>query len=213
MFLFFGVIGLVCIAGLCIGTFAVGYAYGFGEQSGLLDLLDEYEEYEVPDNEYGDYPEPADHMISGGYVADSDDTYDNDEERLDLDEPWVREMLSKPHPNARVLPSGVAVLNMGDPMPGRHPKSNDLVGIDYEGWDSTGKYLDVYDEANDYDETIALTKLPKGIAEAVQTMRPDEYIRVWIPEGQGFKNVGAKGMQVFEIELYEILPKDTSPLR
>jgi peptidylprolyl isomerase len=86
-----------------------------------------------------------------------------------------------------------------------HPKPEDIVKVNYVGWQTTGMMFDASD-MHGGPATFPLNRVIAGWTEGVQLMVVGEKRRLWIPESLAYKGrPGApSGMLVFDVELLDI---------
>ena len=86
-----------------------------------------------------------------------------------------------------------------------HPKSDDLVTVNYTGWTTDGKMFDSSLSSGN-PVTFPLNHVIAGWTEGVQLMVEGEKMRLWIPEALAYKGAAGspKGMLVFDVELIKI---------
>ena len=111
----------------------------------------------------------------------------------------------KPHPNAKVFPSGIAILSLSNPTIGLSPKDNESAVVHYTGWTADGEKID-----SSYDRgkaaTFPLRAVIPGFSEALQNMREGEKIRVWIPKKLAYPDRPSfpNGDLIFDISLESV---------
>lgn len=110
----------------------------------------------------------------------------------------------QPSPEAQRHASGLISLPL-HPGQGPLPQATDLVRIHYAAWTTEGKLIE---DTRRQGEPVTLwqDRLMKGMAEAIQAMRPGEIRRLWIPENLAFAGAlgRPKGPLRMEVELLEI---------
>lgn len=117
----------------------------------------------------------------------------------------------QPSPEAQRHASGLVSLILR-PGQGQFPQATDLVRIHYAAWSAEGKLIE---DTRRQGEPVTLwqDRLMKGMAEALQAMRPGELRRLWIPEDLAFAGAPGrpKGLVRMEVELLEIEPPPSVP--
>jgi len=121
-----------------------------------------------------------------------------------------------PPPDARRLPSGVAIKTLEPGKGAQHPPPESRVQVHYTGWTTDGKMFDS-SVMRGRPATFPLQAVIPGWTEALQQMVEGEKARIWIPEEMAYKGrPGApQGMLVFDVELLKIVntlpPQRTAP--
>lgn len=211
IYLIAGMFGVGVFVLSCTVAYFVGYEASASDHAieAMAISIDEYEDAmeaaEIFEDDDYDELEPEEFADLGETPWEATDQQfgcDDDLGTDGWDEPvyW-----DAPHPNAKVLESGVAILNLDAPTRGDVPKGMDKVVIDWRGWTTDGKLLDdSYDR--DWKTEFSLTSFIPGFSEAIQNMHEGEWVRVWIPAELAYKNAPGKpqGMLIFDIELHEV---------
>lgn len=110
----------------------------------------------------------------------------------------------QPGPEAQRHASGLVSVTLR-PGQGPLPQPMDLVRVHFAAWAEGGKLIE---DTRKRGEPVTLwqDRLMKGMAEAIQAMRPGETRRLWIPEALAFAGAPGrpKGPLRMEVELLEI---------
>jgi len=116
--------------------------------------------------------------------------------------------VAKPPADAKKSPKGVfyRVLKAGPGKP-HHPAPTDTVKVHYTGWTTDGRMFDSSVLRGDK-STFSLKSVVAGWTDGIPLMSVGDVYRFWIPEELAYKGAAGKpkGMLVFEVELFEILP-------
>lgn len=170
----------------------------------------------------GDDPEPndgatdeasfesADRVNEESADGDRDDGDDADgaddaaaEAALDFPAP---EDVAAPPPDAMVRRSGLASKVIEPGTGTRHPRENERVRVDYNGWHTDGTLFDSSLRGG-APAVFPLDGVIEGWTEGLQLMVVGEHRRFWIPEDLAYKGDEDKpsGMLVFDVWLLEIV--------
>ena len=121
--------------------------------------------------------------------------------------------VAKPPGDAKKSPKGVfyRVLKAG-PGKAQHPGENDTVKVHYTGWTTDGRMFDSSVLRGDK-STFNLKAVVAGWTDGIPLMSPGDVFRFWIPEPLAYKGAAGKpkGMLVFDVELFEIVPPAPPP--
>jgi peptidylprolyl isomerase len=113
--------------------------------------------------------------------------------------------VAAPPADATKTPSGLAFKITKPGTSTQHPKTTDLVMINYTGWTTDGKMFET--SIGRSVQTMPLSSRIPGLVEGIQQMVPGETRLFWIPEALAYKGVrGPKGMVVYEIDLVASMP-------
>ena len=122
--------------------------------------------------------------------------------------PPVPPDVAKPPADAKKSSKGVfyRVLKSGPGKP-HHPGPDDTVRVHYTGWTTDGRMFDSSVLRGDK-STFSLKSVVSGWTDGIPLMSVGDVFRFWIPEELAYKGAAGKpkGMLVFEVELFEILP-------
>ncbi len=113
-----------------------------------------------------------------------------------------------PPTDAAKTKSGLAskVLKAGSGK--EHPKSDDLVTVQYSGWTTDGKMFD--SSVGGAPVTFPLDRVIPGWTEGLQLMVAGETRRFWIPEPLAYGGRrDPRGMLVFDVDLISFVPSPT----
>ncbi|HEX7505828.1 MAG TPA: FKBP-type peptidyl-prolyl cis-trans isomerase [Polyangia bacterium] len=122
--------------------------------------------------------------------------------------------VASPPKNASKTASGLAYVTLTKGSGKVHPYARDRVRVHYSGWTTDGKLFDssvVRGEPTEF----PLNGVIKGWTEGVQLMVVGDKTRFWIPGELAYGNSPSRqgvpsGMLVFDIELLQILPAESS---
>jgi FKBP-type peptidyl-prolyl cis-trans isomerase len=100
--------------------------------------------------------------------------------------------------------SGLAYKVLQEGTGGRHPRTTNMVTVNYTGWTTDGKMFDS-SIVRGQPATFGVDGVIPGWTEALQLMYEGEKMRVWIPEKLAYGGKQAPyGMLVFDVELIRI---------
>jgi FKBP-type peptidyl-prolyl cis-trans isomerase len=106
--------------------------------------------------------------------------------------------------NATKTASGLATRVMTPGKGKDHPAKEDVVVVQYTGWQTDGKMFDS-SVARGKPATFGVAHVIPGFSEGLQLMVTGEKRRLWIPEALAYKGTrDPKGMLVFDVELLDI---------
>ena len=122
--------------------------------------------------------------------------------------------VASPPKNASKTASGLAYVTLTKGSGKVHPYARDRVRVHYSGWTTDGKLFDssvVRGEPTEF----PLNGVIKGWTEGVRLMVVGDKTRFWIPGELAYGNSPSRqgvpsGMLVFDIELLQILPAESS---
>jgi peptidylprolyl isomerase len=118
--------------------------------------------------------------------------------------------VAKPPADAKKTASGLASKVIKPGQGTMHPKSDDMVTVNYTGWTTDGKMFDT--SSGQPPLTFQLNHVISGWTEGVQLMVPGETRRFWIPEALAYQGKrDPRGMLVFDVELLSFTPLPVAP--
>jgi FKBP-type peptidyl-prolyl cis-trans isomerase len=106
--------------------------------------------------------------------------------------------------NATKTASGLATRVITPGKGKDHPAKEDVVVVQYTGWQTDGKMFDS-SVARGKPAIFGVARVIPGFSEGLQLMVTGEKRRLWIPEALAYKGTREpKGMLVFDVELLDI---------
>jgi peptidylprolyl isomerase len=120
--------------------------------------------------------------------------------------------VAKPPADAKKSPKGVfyRVLKAAG-KDTQHPAANDTVKVHYTGWTTDGRMFDS-SVLRGEKATFNLKAVVAGWTDGIPLMTVGDVYRFWIPEPLAYKGAPGKpkGMLVFDVELFEIVPSSAT---
>ena len=120
--------------------------------------------------------------------------------------------VAKPPADAKKSPKGVfyRVLKAAG-KDTQHPAGNDTVKVHYTGWTTDGRMFDS-SVLRGEKATFNLKGVVAGWTDGIPLMTVGDQFRFWIPEPLAYKGAPGKpkGMLVFDVELFEIVPSSAT---
>ena len=115
--------------------------------------------------------------------------------------------------NATKTASGLAFRVITPGKGTEHPAKEDVVTINYTGWQTDGKMFDS-SVTRGKPASFPVGRVIAGFSEGLQLMVKGEKRRLWIPESLAYKGTREpKGMLVFDIELIDIPTRAPSDVK
>jgi FKBP-type peptidyl-prolyl cis-trans isomerase len=121
--------------------------------------------------------------------------------------------VATPPANATKTASGLAFRVITPGKGTDHPGKDDVVTINYTGWQTDGKMFDS-SVTRGKPASFSVGRVIAGFSEGLQLMVKGEKRRLWIPEALAYKGTREpKGMLVFDIELIDIPTRAPSDVK